>query len=154
MYCRVSCPNHRRGSQQHNPFRHPSAWRRREQGSLFRPPWQADLVGESSKWKILDLLLDVSASTCLGMTVYLSRRAQTLEQIARLPVNSPSSVVTREVCPVLLRELLRWQRNIQQDKLLSTHSLLELYRQDQTQDVYLRCLLQFADHCVKATNSN
>lgn len=51
-------------SVQHSPFQ-PS--RRRRKGALFHHPLQADLVGESSKWKILDLLLDVSASSCLGI---------------------------------------------------------------------------------------
>lgn len=130
---------------QQSPFQ-PSAWKRKQ---VFHPnPFQADLIGESSKWKRFDLFLDASASTCLGMTVYLHCRVQTLEQVAHLPLHSPAA--TQTICPILLHELLRWQRNLQQDKLLSTYNLVELYQQqdqDPTRDVYLRCLLQFAGHC-------
>ncbi|GAX27001.1 hypothetical protein FisN_9Lh314 [Fistulifera solaris] len=129
----------------HSPFQ-PSAWRRK-QSPIFFTPFQADLKRESTKWKRFDLVLDFASCTCLGMTVYLWRRVQTLEQIAHFPAAHPSSALARQLCQVLMKELVRWQRNLQQDKVLSTSNLVELYRQDQVQDEYLRCYLQFADHC-------
>jgi hypothetical protein len=128
-----------------SPFE-PSAWRRK-QSPFFCTPFQADLKRESTKWKRFDLFLDIASCTCLGMTAYLWRRVRTLEQIAHFPASHPSSAMTRQICPALIKELVRWQRNLQQDKVLSTSNLVELYRQDQVQDVYLRCWLQFADHC-------
>jgi hypothetical protein len=128
-----------------SPFQ-PSAWHRKP-SPVFFTPFQADLKRESTKWKRFDLFLDIASCTCLGMTVYLWRRVQTLEQIAHFPATHPSSAMTRQICPALMKELERWQRNLQQDKVLATTNLVELYRQDQVQDVYLRCYLQFADHC-------
>lgn len=70
---------------------------------------------------------------------------QTFEQIARLPAEN--NVVAQQVCPILLKEL--WQQNAPQQT-----SLVELNRREPVNDVYLRCLLQFADHCEDHRSSS